>query len=216
METPELIKEVSVSELHRLIGEKSIVDIINIYMRRTETFKEEFRAVYRIDGQLYDSIHIFYDKVSEIKEKGLTFHCLEPNSFWGKAETVQEAFKSAIRTASMIQSGSKEAMEAIMLIWNTISTDYALVRKDSITEDSDKDDQTTQNQKDDNLVHWYKKGWDCVLNCKNYNRTIVVSENELENKAFHLGAISFMDVDDVSIADLKSDEDILETIKNSN
>lgn len=128
MEEQQLIKEVSVKELHELMKDDSAIDIVNTYVKRTHAFGEEHRAVYRIDGQLYDSIHLFSTKVSEIEGNGLSFQSLEPNKMWEKSDSIQEALKFAVKMASLGDNGL-EALKGVMTLWNTIAEDFVLVRK---------------------------------------------------------------------------------------
>lgn len=132
METNELIKEVGVRELHELIKEDSSVSVVRTYMKRTGVYSEEYRAIYRIDEQLYDSIHLFSAKVSEIDLKGLKIQSLEPNRLWDKANDISEALNRAIKEISELKGGNTEAMNGLMSLWNTIAEDYVLVRKNSL------------------------------------------------------------------------------------
>ena len=60
------------------------------------------------------------------------------------------------------------------------------------------------------LLKWYMLGFNDELN----GTSCVESENELENKAYRLGALDAIMGDDIPSLDYKSDEEILKKIKN--
>jgi hypothetical protein len=130
MESNDLIKELTVQELHEIIKDDSVVHVVSTYMKRTSIDTEEYRAVYRIDGQLYDSIHLFSNKVSEIARNGFRFQKLEPNKMYKTPEgELSDVLSKAIKLAAEIQGESNQAVEAVMMLWNKIAEDYVLSPK---------------------------------------------------------------------------------------
>ena len=62
---------------------------------------------------------------------------------------------------------------------------------------------------DKNLLEWYMKGFNDELK----GTTTIMSENEIENKAYQIGAIDTIIGDDISLWDDQSDEEIIKRIK---
>lgn len=62
---------------------------------------------------------------------------------------------------------------------------------------------------DKSLLEWYMKGFNDELN----GSSSTVSDNEIENRAYGLGALDAIAGDDMPSLDYRSDEELLKIIK---